>query len=135
MGSILDMGSDNEDEDDDDDDLERYDSGFNYEQQMRVEISKERISKREQEVRMIAQQTNEIAIMVEEISEMVNDQGTLFDRIDYNIENADMATIKGVEEIRPVVSGERSFSKRLIILLILVLIAGSIVTGLVASKK
>lgn len=131
---VLDILSD--EEEDDEDEIARYDTGFTFEQQLRSEMANERITQREKDIQMIAQQTNEIAEMFEDIAQMVNEQGTLFDRIDYNIEAADHDTKVGVDSnLRPVVESEGTFSKKLCFLLILIIIAGGIVVGLLAAKK
>lgn len=117
------------------DDLIRYDTGFTSEQQLRKDISIERIKDRENQIRKIANMTNEVAEMFEDVALMVNEQGTLFDRIDYNIESAVPPINKGVEDIRVVVKKGRNFSKRLCILLVAILISGSIIVGLLSRNK
>lgn len=117
------------------DDLIRYDTGFTLEQQARKDMSVERIRERENQIRKIANMTNEVAEMFEDVALMVNEQGTLFDRIDYNIESSVPAVDKGVEDIRVVVRKGGNVSKRLCFLLLAVLISGSIIVGIIANRN
>lgn len=66
---------------------------------------------------------------------MVIDQGTMLDRIDYNVER--MATdVKEADKELTVASGyQRKTSKRMIILLLLLIIAGMIILLIIKPKK
>ena len=66
---------------------------------------------------------------------MVIDQGTMLDRIDYNVERMH-TDVKGAEVELKVASGyQRRTTKRKIILLLLPLIAGMFILLMVKPKK
>lgn len=66
---------------------------------------------------------------------MVIDQGTMLDRIDYNVERMH-TDVKGAERELVVASGyQRKSTKRKIILLLLLLIAGLFILLMVKPKR
>ena len=94
------------------------------------------IAQREREIEDIAQSIIDLANIFQEIQSMVIDQGTLLDRIDYNVEK--MATeVKAADKELTVATGYQKRSmKRKIILLLIILIAGMfILLGLKISSK
>ena len=94
------------------------------------------IAQREREIEDIAQSIIDLANIFQEIQSMVIDQGTLLDRIDYNVEK--MATeVKAADKELTVATGyQRRSLKRKIILLLIIVIAGMfILLGLKISSK
>jgi syntaxin 16 len=66
---------------------------------------------------------------------MVIDQGTLLDRIDYNVEQMS-ENVKGADRELKVASGyQRKTTKRKIILLLILIIAGLFILLLVKPKR
>ena len=61
------------------------------------------ITKREQEIETIAKSIQEIALLFKDLQMMVIDQGTVLDRIDYNIEQVGMHTKDGMKELEKVI--------------------------------
>lgn len=122
-------------EEDDDDDMGSVDIGFTDQQQARVQTNRIRIAQREQEIREIAEQVEQLGEMFSDIANMVNLQGSLLDRIDYNLENADHSIAQGNDEIKQVLKGERGFSKCLCLLLVLICIWGIVVVIVVMTRK
>ena len=81
--------------------------GFN-DQQMSMLANTEKIAEeREREIIQIAQSINDLAQIFKEMHMMVIDQGTILDRIDYNIEKVVTYTDEAVEELTKVSAGTR----------------------------
>jgi syntaxin 16 len=94
------------------------------------------ITQREREIEDIAQSIIDLANIFQEIQTMVIDQGSMLDRIDYNVEK--MATeVKAADKELTVATGYQKRSvKRKIILLLVILVAGMfILLGLKLSSK
>lgn len=97
-------------------------------QQRRVHDPNEAIiAQREREIEDIAQGIIELANIFQELQTMVIDQGSLLDRIDYNVER--MATdVKEADKELKVASGyQRRSVKRKVMLLLVILIAGAFI--------
>jgi syntaxin 16 len=93
------------------------------------------ILQREREIEDIAQGIIELSDLFRDLQAMVIDQGTMLDRIDYNVER--MATdVKEADKELTVASGyQRKTTKRKIILLLLLIIAGMIILLVIKPKK
>lgn len=85
------------------------------------------IEQREREIEEIAQGIIEMAGIFQELQTMIIDQGTMLDRIDYNVER--MGTeVKGAEkELTIATNYQRRSVKRKIMLLLVIIIAGMII--------
>ena len=103
--------------------------------QKRLHRNDTAIAQREQEINDIAKGIIELADIFRELQSMVIDQGTMLDRIDYNVER--MATdVKGAEkELVIATNYQRRYTKRKILLLLLLLVVGMFVLLLVKPKK
>lgn len=105
-------------------------------QRLRQDPNEALIAQREREIEDIAQGIIELANIFQELQTMVIDQGSMLDRIDYNVER--MATdVKEADKELKVASGYQQRSvKRKIMLLLAILIAGVfILLSLKLSRK
>ncbi|CAK7204134.1 t-SNARE affecting a late Golgi compartment protein 2 [Sporothrix eucalyptigena] len=93
------------------------------------------IIQREREIEDIAQGIIDLSDLFRDLQNMVIDQGTMLDRIDYNVEN--MATdVKAAERELVVASGyQKKTTKRKIILLLILIVAGMIILLIIKPKK
>lgn len=93
------------------------------------------IIQREREIEDIAQGIIELADIFRDLQNMVIDQGTMLDRIDYNVER--MATdVKEADRELKVADGyQKKTTKRKIILLLLIIIAGLFILLLIKPKR
>ncbi len=93
------------------------------------------IAQREQEINDIARGIIELADIFRDLQAMVIDQGTMLDRIDYNVER--MATdVKGAEkELTIATNYQKRNTKRKILLLLLLLVIGMFILLLIKPKK
>ncbi|KAK5048230.1 hypothetical protein LTR84_005900 [Exophiala bonariae] len=93
------------------------------------------IAQREQEINDIARGIIELADIFRELQSMVIDQGTMLDRIDYNVERT-TTDVKGAEkELVVATSYQKRTTKRKILLLLVLLVVGMFVLLLVKPKK
>jgi syntaxin 16 len=63
-------------------------------QQVRIDLES-----RDKEIQKIAKSIDELAVLFKELATLVIDQGTILDRIDYNMENVVTSVEAGVEQI------------------------------------
>lgn len=93
------------------------------------------IAQREQEINDIARGIIELADIFRELQSMVIDQGTMLDRIDYNVERT-ATDVKGAEkELIVATNYQKRNTKRKILLLLLLLVIGMFVILLIKPKK
>ncbi|XP_047976630.1 syntaxin-43-like isoform X3 [Salvia hispanica] len=84
--------------DDDDDDID--DIGFSEHQIARLKKSEAFTVEREREIQQVVQSVNELAQIMKDLSVLVIDQGTIVDRIDYNITNVAATVEDGLKQLQ-----------------------------------
>ncbi|KAM4064801.1 SNARE domain-containing protein [Hirsutella rhossiliensis] len=93
------------------------------------------IAQREREIEDIAQGIIGLSDLFRDLQTMVIDQGTMLDRIDYNVERMN-EDVKSADKELKVASGyQRKTTKRKIILLLILLVAGLFILLLIKPKK
>ncbi len=91
-------------------------------------------STREKEIIKIAQSINELAAMFKELSVLIIEQGSVLDRIDYNIEQAQVKVSLGKEEVVLADQYSRASAKRAFFCMAILLVAIAICSGLLVAK-
>ncbi|CAN4111011.1 unnamed protein product [Withania somnifera] len=82
----------------DEDDLD--DLGFNEHQMTKLKKSEAITVEREREIQQVVQSVNELAQIMKDLSVLVIDQGTIVDRIDYNIQNVASTVEDGLKQLQ-----------------------------------
>lgn len=93
------------------------------------------IAQREREIEDIAQGIIELSDLFRDLQTMVIDQGTMLDRIDYNVERMNTDVKAADTEIKVASGYQRQTTKRKIILLLIIIIAGLFILLLIKPKK
>lgn len=103
------------------------DKGFTDEQMSALAYAETDAAQRLRDIRQIAKSVVELAEIVKDLSLLVVEQGTILDRIDYNIEQTAVSTEKAVEELEKASKIQSKTKTKLCILLLmgLLLAAGA----------
>ncbi|KAL8527885.1 hypothetical protein ACS0TY_005629 [Phlomoides rotata] len=81
----------------DDDDFD--DMGFNEHQMAKLKKSEAFTAEREREIQQVVESVNDLAQIMKDLSVLVIDQGTIVDRIDYNITNVAASVEDGLKQL------------------------------------
>jgi syntaxin 16 len=102
--------------------LERrmMDPGFTDEQMAYLLLHEDIVSEREQGIDEILQAITELSEMFRDLNQMVIEQGTVLDRIDYNLEQAEKHTGGAVKELDKASEYQRKARMKMCILLLIV---------------
>jgi syntaxin 16 len=82
------------------DDDEFDDIGFSEHQMARLKKSEAFTKEREREIQQVVESVNELAQIMKDLSVLVIDQGTIVDRIDYNIQNVAATVDEGFKQLQ-----------------------------------
>jgi syntaxin 16 len=102
--------------------LENLDTGFTAEQMQRFKDKDDQISQREKDVIQIAKSIQELAEIFNDLNMLVIDQGTILDRIDYNIEQSSVHIDEGYKELVKANTQQKKMRTKYCILLLVILI-------------
>jgi syntaxin 16 len=103
-------------------DMQIEDTGFTVEQMAMVNNMDAQISQRERDILLIVKSITELSEIFRDLSILVIDQGTILDRIDYNLEQTDMHLDEGETALRDAATEQKKYRTKLCILLLLLLI-------------
>ncbi|KAJ5466949.1 hypothetical protein N7475_004701 [Penicillium sp. IBT 31633x] len=92
------------------------------------------IAQREREINDIAKGIIELSDIFRELQTMIIDQGTMLDRIDYNIERMATEVKSADKELKVATSYQKRTTKRKIMLLLLLVVVGMIIVLVVKPK-
>jgi syntaxin 16 len=93
------------------------------------------ISQREREIEDIAQGIIELSDLFRDLQNMVIDQGTMLDRIDYNVERMNTDVKAADRELNIATGYQKKTTKRKLILLLVLLIVGAIILLVIKPKN
>ncbi|KAL2870817.1 t-SNARE syntaxin TLG2 [Aspergillus lucknowensis] len=93
------------------------------------------ILQREREINDIAKGIIELSDIFRELQTMVIDQGTMLDRIDYNVERMHTDVQSAQKELKVATNYQRRTTKRKVILLLILLVVGMIIVLLIKPKR
>lgn len=106
---------------------EHYDKGLEMEsfskaQVQMVEENTTAVRHREKEITQIVKSIHDLNDIFRDLSQMVVDQGTILDRIDYNVEHASVQVEKGLQQLQKAEKYQKKNRKMLIIIVLTCLI-------------
>ncbi|ODQ53701.1 t-SNARE [Saitoella complicata NRRL Y-17804] len=93
------------------------------------------IMQREREITDIAKGIIELADIFKELQTMVIDQGTMLDRIDYNVERLHVHVKAADKELTQATNYEKRIRRRKLIMLMILIIAGLIIVLIYKPKR
>jgi syntaxin 16 len=97
-----------------------FSQGFNVQQMAQLRQTEALSAEREKEITQIVESVNDLAQIMKDLSILVIDQGTIVDRIDYNITRVSTSVEQGVKEL---VKAEETQKKGGMVTCVLVLVA------------
>ncbi|OQE47246.1 hypothetical protein PENCOP_c001G02459 [Penicillium coprophilum] len=92
------------------------------------------IAQREREINDIAKGIIELSDIFRELQSMIIDQGTMLDRIDYNVERMGTEVKAADKELKVATNYQKRTTKRKIMLLLLLIVVGMIIVLVVKPK-
>jgi len=98
------------------------DTGFTAEQLAMVNDMDSQISQRERDILKIVKSITELSEIFRDLSILVIDQGTILDRIDYNLEQTDVYLEEGEKALGESAKEQKKYRTKLCILLLLLVI-------------
>jgi len=109
------------------------DPGFDEDQQAMVAMTAVRVDQRDEELRKIAESIHELTTIMEDISLLVIEQGTMLDRIDYNIELTLEETKAGVQQLEQADKSAGKSTVKICIIVLAVVIAGLVLALIIKA--
>lgn len=112
---------------DDGDDAALYGQGFTDDQLVLVEQNTLVVEEREREIRQIVQSISDLNEIFRDLGAMIVEQGTVLDRIDYNVEQSCVKTKDGLKQLHKAEQYQKKNRKMLVILILVAIIVVLIV--------
>ncbi|XP_003496799.1 syntaxin-16 isoform X3 [Cricetulus griseus] len=107
---------------DDGDAAALYGQGFTDDQLVLVEQNTLMVEEREREIRQIVQSIADLSEIFRDLGAMIVEQGTVLDRIDYNVEQSCVKTEDGLKQLHKAEQYQKKNRKMLVILILVVII-------------
>uniref|UniRef100_A0A8C6V4Z1 Syntaxin-16 n=1 Tax=Neogobius melanostomus TaxID=47308 RepID=A0A8C6V4Z1_9GOBI len=105
-----------------DEDLAIYERGFTDDQLVLVEQNTVMVEEREREIRNIVQSISDLNEIFRDLATMVVEQGTVLDRIDFNVEQACVKTDDGLKQLQKAEQYQKKNRKMLVIMILFVIV-------------
>ena len=109
-----------------------YDPGFTDLQVQRSNTMIDEAIARDQEVVKIIESVNELAAIMKDLSVLIIDQGTILDRIDYNVEQVATHVAEGVKQLE---AAEKTQKRNWMLTIIMVLMVIVILMIVIVTIK
>jgi len=110
-----------------------YDPGFTEQQLQRVDRSEAMTFERDAEVVKILESVNDLAGVMKDLSVLVIDQGTILDRIDYNLEQVSATVEEGRKQLTKAEKHQKN--SRMIICIYFLMVAVAVMLVIVVIQK
>nr|XP_033818462.1 syntaxin-16 isoform X2 [Geotrypetes seraphini] len=120
---------------DDGEDDTLYDRGFTDDQLVLVQQNTLMVEEREREIRQIVQSISDLNEIFRDLGTMVVEQGTVLDRIDYNVEQSCIKTEDGLKHLHKAEQYQKKNRKMLVILILFVVVLVLIVVLVGVKSK
>lgn len=113
---------------------ELYDKGFTTAQLAMVEENEQFVRKREEEISHIVQSIGDLNMIFKDLSIMIIDQGTILDRIDYNVEQASVQVEQGFQQLQKAERHQKK-NKKMMCILVLTVVLIIMIVILILTKR
>lgn len=110
-----------------------YDPGFSEQQSLQVDSSAVLAQERDEEVMKIMSSIHDLAQIMKDLSTLVIEQGTILDRIDYNLEDTSSKVDQGVSQLRRAERTQRRGILASCVLILVIMVAVMFVVLLVKT--
>uniref|UniRef100_A0A8C4Q2F5 Syntaxin 16 n=1 Tax=Eptatretus burgeri TaxID=7764 RepID=A0A8C4Q2F5_EPTBU len=105
-----------------------YDKCFSEQQLLMVEQNSLLVTEREREIRQVVQSIYELNEIFRDLADMIVEQGTVLDRIDFNMEQTCVKTQEGIKQLQKAENYQKKNRKMLCILFLVIIIIILVVT-------
>ena len=116
-----------------DDRYSSYDQGFSDAQMQALMDNTDMVEEREREISNIVQSITELNSIFRDLAQMIVDQGTVLDRIDYNVEHASFRTEQGLKQLQKAETYQKK-NRKMMCIIVLGIIASVMFVLLMATK-
>jgi len=115
-------------------DIEDYeDKGFSEQALKEAEGLEARVSQREKDIKLIAKSINDLAEIFKDLNTLVIDQGTILDRIDYNLEQTAVFVEEGTQILAKTSEEQKKYRTKMCIFFLLILVFVMVVVILIKA--